>query len=129
MIAATCTCVLHTHAGSSGRGPAWRVASQSSGGGLPGNDKAIGAVLSTSAWCSHIHSGRRHIMPKKQKQKQTPTSAGSREKYTVLKDTPVRKTAKPKADQNGMVRKGQVVIVDVRIRLSHAAVRNKMCII
>jgi hypothetical protein len=51
-------------------------------------------------------------MPKKQKQMQ-PTPAGSRERYTVLKDAPVRKTAKPKADQCGTVQKGQVVIVDV----------------
>ena len=37
-----------------------------------------------------------------------------REKYTVLKDVPVRKTTKPKADQTGTLRKGQVVFVDVR---------------
>ena len=38
----------------------------------------------------------------------------TREKYTVLKDTPVRKSTKPKADQSGTLRKGQVVFVDVR---------------
>ena len=43
-----------------------------------------------------------------------PRAQPTREKYTVLKDTPVRKSTKPKADQSGTLRKGQVVFVDVR---------------
>ena len=40
----------------------------------------------------------------------------SLEKHTVLKDQPVRKTSKGKSDQTGIVKKGQIVVVEVSSR-------------
>lgn len=49
------------------------------------------------------------------------SSTTTLEKYTVLKQTPVRKSAKPKSDQNGTLKKGQVVIVEVRLAATSTA--------
>ena len=69
--------------------------------------------------------GPRRSPPRAMSKKGGDAPTTTMEKYTILKDQPVRKTSKGKSDQSGIVKKGQIVVVEVRHRCPGCATRRR----